>query len=288
MALFEMIQYHAYTYPDDIPLKMKEIPAHFDVAGIAIDGPCSLHTEYSYGKRALDSKVIEKFPVLLESHKNRVPQLWKSKEWAVSFAEFIFELVPQVDLLKIIEIHPPFSDYTDIGCFLDTYEVFEQIVLSRYPKTEIIIENRCGSTYRGGRFIVSKQRDMEKLCEIVEEKGLKLRVALDIPQLYTAEKVKKDEEYFEILDNLKQIKSYVKSIHLWGKKKSKNGRTVAHIGDLNSYFNGNLLIKDAFLKEFLQCFTDEIVRKMVLEVNSNNADLISIIQDLKQFGAEFI
>ena len=64
MALFEMIQYHSYTYPDDIPLRIKEIPAHFDVAGIAIDGPCSLHTEYSYGKRALDSEVIEKSDVV--------------------------------------------------------------------------------------------------------------------------------------------------------------------------------------------------------------------------------
>ncbi|XOQ44895.1 MAG: hypothetical protein ACFWTN_10690 [Clostridium sp.] len=32
MAMFEMIKYHNQRYPYDIPLKIEEIAAHFDVA----------------------------------------------------------------------------------------------------------------------------------------------------------------------------------------------------------------------------------------------------------------
>lgn len=73
MVLFEMVKYHARTYPSDIPLRREEVAAHFDVATIKMGTSYSLHTEYSYGKRALNSNLISKFPVLMEAQKRRSP-----------------------------------------------------------------------------------------------------------------------------------------------------------------------------------------------------------------------
>lgn len=38
---------------------MREVPAHFDVNGIKVDGPYALHTEYASKSRALDSALME-------------------------------------------------------------------------------------------------------------------------------------------------------------------------------------------------------------------------------------
>jgi hypothetical protein len=73
-----------------------------------------------------------------------------------------------------------------------------------------------------------------------------------------------------------------------GKRRSQSGRKIAHCGDLNSYFEYNEKIKNAFLLQFAKCFDDNIVRKMVLEVNSENNDMISIIEDLRGIGIRFV
>lgn len=52
---------------------------------------------------------MKAFPVLAEANKDGAPQLWKSPEWADSFASFILKL-NGVDIdPRVIEIHPPFS-----------------------------------------------------------------------------------------------------------------------------------------------------------------------------------
>lgn len=40
--------------------------------------------------------------------------------------------------------------------------------------------------------------------------------------------------------------------------------------------------------EFNNCFDDGVCRKMVLEVNTGNADITSIIEDLVNTGVKFI
>lgn len=50
---------------------------------------------------------------------------------------------------KIIEIHPPSNDYTDIASFVKNYSVFEQKIKAYFPNVEILIENQCGSIYYG-------------------------------------------------------------------------------------------------------------------------------------------
>lgn len=48
MTRFEMVQYSNRRYPDDIPLRIQEIAAHFDVKGIRETVRVkSLHTECS-------------------------------------------------------------------------------------------------------------------------------------------------------------------------------------------------------------------------------------------------
>lgn len=46
--------------------------------------------------------------------------------------------------------------------------------------------------------------------------------------------------------------------------------------------------KNSFLTTFRDCFDDGVVRKMVLEVNSRNGDLESIINDLTGVGINFV
>lgn len=74
---------------------------------------------------------------------------------------------------------------------------------------------------------------------------------------------------------------------MWGKKLNASGRKIVHSGDLNTYFN-NAETKAAFLNEFANCFSDGKIRKMVLEVNGKNEDLLSIIADLESSNANFV
>lgn len=288
MVRFEMIKYHAQAYPKDIPLRIEEVAAHFDITSTKSSMLQSLHTEYSYGKRALNSDILSKFPSLSNSQKDGVPQLWKSVQWAEDFAQFIFCLVGSKEPPAIIEIHPPFSDYTDINAFIDCYSTFEQIIISAYPKVQILIENRCGSIYRGGKFILSKQKDLLNLCQLIDKNKLRLKLAYDIPQIYTAHNAKKSETYVNLLEQAATLREFIGGVHLWGKKKSPTGRKIAHCGDLNSYFEYNEATKSAFLSAFARCFDDNIVRNLVLEVNSRHDDMLSILQDLKQISVQFI
>lgn len=287
MTTFEMVKYHSQNYPADIPLRIEEIAAHFDIQKVSGLLDWSLHTEYSYGKRKFDSKLISAFPEILFANKDGVPQLWKSKAWAAQFAEFVLTLVNVVKTPKVIEIHPPFADYTDMTGFISTYSVFESKIKEHFPDVEILIENRCGSVYHGGKFLVSKLQDVAALCNEIDRAGLSLKIAYDVPQIYTAHNVRNDREYITLLEKTKDIRAFIGGVHLWGKRLSDSGRKVSHCGDLNSYFE-NTEIKNAFLKSFYNCFDDGIARKMVLEVNSGNEDLMSIINDLRATGVRFV
>lgn len=287
MASFAMVKYHGREYPPDIPLKTEEIAAHFDVTVVNGDLKWSLHTEYSYGKRKFNTARIARYSELLAAQKEQVPQLWKNEAWAMEFADFLFDLVGSKSDPAVIEIHPPFNDYSDISRFIKIYSFFEEKVKDRFPETEILIENRCGSVYRGGKFVISKLADLSNLCELIETTGLSLKVAYDVPQVFTAHQANKEESFVKLIEETKLLRKHIGGVHLWGKKLSKTGRKVSHCGDLDSYF-GDAAIKNHFLQTFKDCFDDGIVRKMVLEVNSGNDDLQSIIRDLKNTDVEFI
>ncbi len=282
-----MIKYHNQAYPDDIPLCIEEIAAHFDVQKINGQLQYSLHTEYCYGKRNFDSSLISAFPEIRASQKDGVPQLWKSELWALQFAEFILALMGNKKRPEVIEIHPPFNDYTDMKSYIKCYSVFESKIREYFPEVNILIENRCGSIYRGGKFIISRIQDIIEFCDYTEKKNLSLKVAYDIPQIYTAHRAEDEMTYISLLEQMKEIRSFIGGVHLWGKKLSNTGRKVSHCGDLNTYFR-DVSTKKAFLEAFTNCFDDGIVCKMVLEVNSGNKDLISIISDLQNAGVKFV
>ena len=166
MTSFEMIKYHGQEYPQEIPIRTEEIAAHFDILSIGGKLKRSLHTEYSYGRRRLDSALISRYPELQTAHKDGVPQLWKNEAWALQFADFIFSLVGNGCSPRVIEIHPPFNDYSSIPEFIKVYSNFEGKIKERFPEAEILIENRCGSVYHGGKFILSKVQDLVTLCEM--------------------------------------------------------------------------------------------------------------------------
>ena len=190
--------------------------------------------------------------------------MWKDRKWALSFAQFLSCLVVGKCDPAVIEIHPPFSDYTNIENFVEAYSLFEQAILSVFPKAEILIENRCGSIYRGGKFILSKIGDIEKLCSFIDIRNLQLKIAYDIPQLYTAHNIQNPDMYIQLIEMVKPLREHIGGVHLWGKKKSPTGRKVAHCGNLDSYFEDNDAVKSAFLVAFADCFRNTYLRLQLI------------------------
>ena len=291
IVAFEMVKYHNREYPKEIPLRLEEVAAHFDIRYLRQELPYSLHTEYSYGARNFSNVHLKDLDALSGSEKKGVPQLWKDEEWARQFAKYIFEFVKGHAAPSVIEIHPPFGDYTEnLRAFVDRYRIFEEMISTRFPSAEILIENRCGAVYQGGKFVLSKAKDLLELAELIEKKSLALRIAFDIPQLYTAHDVtnRSSKQYFLLLEEIKPIRPYIKGVHLWGKKEGERGRRVSHCGDLNSYFEGDAKIKNEFLKSLYALLDDDSTRKLVLEVNSGDADMWSIIRDLSAAQMAFL
>ena len=138
------ITYHNKKYPSNIISNIDEIAGNLDKSKITPTRSYSLHTEYSHMKRKLDSCLLDKYKVLKESHKNYVPKLWASKEWAIEFANFIIDLIGDNKAPEIIEIHPPFDDYcNNFEEFFDIYEEFEKIIRNLNPHRK----NRWGFCY---------------------------------------------------------------------------------------------------------------------------------------------
>jgi hypothetical protein len=283
------IQYHKRNYPTHIKPRIDEIAAHFDKSTISTPRDFSLHTEYSYGKRKFDSPLMDKFPTIQSANKNGIPQLWYSQQWALEFANFIKVLCKE-QKPTIIEIHPPFTDYTaSIGDFLSIYAIFEEKILKAYPEVKILIENRSGTQYRGGKFLISSEKQLNDLCNLIQSFKLNLRFALDFLQIFTFHGGPQNlsiEEMKIILRDLDELQPMTESIHLWGKTKSKSGRIVSHSGNLGTYFEDQEK-KEVFLSWLRSFLTDGKTRYFVPEVNSSDEDLHAIIQDLERVGIKF-
>ena len=281
---FELIEYNGIPYPEGYVSRIKEVAGHLDKEEIEQEDCYSLHTEYSYGKRKLDSAILNKYKELRESHKGGVPQLWKSEEWAKEFFAFICELTADKNPPNVVEIHPPFNDYADIEHFVKCYKVFEKEIKQAYPNTNIFIENRSGAVYRGGRFVVGKADEIVSLCEAIEKYNLDLGIVLDFPQLLTAERLdtlKFDaDKYIAAIEKIHPYQHLIKGIHIWGKKKNPKGRWIAHCGTLDTYFDANEESKNIFLNGIKRICDDGRTRFLVPEVNSGAEDLRSIIEDL--------
>ena len=280
---FIFVQYGRNKYPEEITPGLIEVAGHLDKEKIKDCPNYSLHTEYSYGKRNYTSEMLKKYSTLCNANKEKVPQLWKSEEWAEEFAEFVIELTKEHAAPAVVEIHPPFNDYCDINQFLERYSVFEKIIHEKYPDTEIVVENRAGTEYKGGRFIIGKAQEIAKLCDQINETGTKLGVVLDFPQLITAEHLDTEkfdvEKYFVAVEIIKPYQATIKGIHIWGKKKNESGRWVPHRGDLDTYFP-NPDDKEAFIEGIKRICSDGLKRFLVPEVNSGEEDFKSVVKDI--------
>lgn len=286
------ISYHSRKYPTGINPAILEIPAHFDVNPLEhLDKSYCLHTEYSYKSRAFTNSIFSKFTSIKEAVKDGIPRLWYSQLWSEQFADFIKHIVNSNKDPDIIEIHPPFNDYCKSKKdFIDIYKSFEDKIIRYYPGVKIFLENRCGSSYRGGRFLVTKTHDILELAEEIEHSGCKLKIAVDVIQLLSAHggcRCMNTKKMFEILHPLKQCVKDIWSIHVWGKKVSEKGRTVSHIGDLNTCF-GDSGLKADFLGILKDVFNDSMPRYFVPEVNSGDEDLKSIVNDFIDVGFIFL
>jgi len=152
---------------------------------------------------------------------------------------------------------------------------------------------------------------------LIKEHTLRLRIALDFPQLLSAHnfdvgKISRNR-LLDIFKCLYPIRKYIASIHLWGKCIGKNGRISAHVGTLDSYFKGlrckditadNVItlnsyvgvatsnddnnIKRLFLMELHNLLNDGLARYFLPEVNSRSEHLQSIVRDLIDSGFKFI
>lgn len=190
MRQFEMVQYGRWVYPEDIPIRISELAGHFDKDDIYPKQAYSLHTEYSFGSRKFSGHHLKGLDTLINSNHYGIPQLWKSEEWAKEFAAFIFRMCENHSAPEVIKIHPPFCDYAeDFRSFIPIYKVFEYEILEKYPNTRIFIENRCGSNYKAAPFLFSGFISFFELCEEIEREKLNLRIAFDIPQLFTSETI---------------------------------------------------------------------------------------------------
>ena len=280
---FNIVRYNGVRY-DNYPSSISEIAGHLDKECIEDAANYSLHTEYSYGKRKFDSILISYFPALCSANKDGVPQLWYSNEWAKEFAEFIIELTKNHESPTVIEIHPPFNDYCDMESFFIRYSIFEQLIHKTYPNAEIVIENRSGSVYRGGKFILGKAKDIASFCDRILTENILLGLVLDFPQLLTAENINTikfdSDKYSKIIETIAPYRNLIKGIHIWGKKKSNSARWVAHCGDLNTYFDNDTESKQEFIHGIKTICNDSTIRYLVPEVNSGVNDILSVLNDL--------
>ena len=283
---FAFVQYRKLKYPDGIEVKLKEVAGHLDKEEIIEEDDYSLHTEYSFMSRKLDSETLLKYPELKNANKRGVPQLWYSIDWAREFALFVIDITQYSKPPKVIEIHPPYNDYCSMDEFIERYNCFEKIVHDKYPNTKIVIENRSGTRYSGGKFLISTTEDIVELCCIIQDKSLNLRLVLDYPQLLTAEHIETvrfDElKYKLIIEMIKPYKDLIDGIHLWGKKRNARGWT-SHVGTLDTYFDDNKENKKIFLDGIMEVCNDYKERYFVPEVNSGQEDMNAIVKDVLDY-----
>ena len=123
--------------------------------------------------------------------------------------------------------HPPFNNYIrSIEEFIEIYKLFEERIKTIFSDTKILIENRSGTPYRKGKFLISMDTDIIELSRLIEKENLLLSIVLDIPQLLTAQSINKNskDKLIKTIENLKKCVANIEGINIWGKKVGRNGR----------------------------------------------------------------
>ncbi len=280
------VQYRSHIYPFGIQAQLQEVVCNFDANPLSTRTRFSMHTEYSFEKRHFKCHAVQGLHAITSANQRGIPQLWRSAGWADEFVTFTTRLADG-RIPDVVEIHPPFNDYSSLEQFLETYAVFEQGILSRFPNVTLLVENRSGTHYPGGSFVLSTAEQLSTFSDLLDRSSLRLKITLDIPQLFTAHKASQ-KDIAQLLDDMRKIRHNISGIHLWGKRKNAKGTRTAHQGDLNSYFYNSQQTKALFLQQLVRFADDGSPRYFVPEVNSGRADFLSIIQDLLSAGFCFV
>jgi len=298
------IIYRNMNYPSHIKANIHEVSGNFYKEELIIKSPYSLHTECSHGERNFNSKIINDFKYIYKAKKNNIPQLWRNEAWAYEFFLFIEWLIDSNTSPEVLEIHPPFDDYCNtFERFMEIFIVFYQNFIREHPATTILIENRFGTRYKGGNFLLSKCSDVLLFCTKLSQYpiGCNLKIVLDYPQLFSVETMKGktsklsfESDSNELLEKIiafnlkiKEYRELIGGFHMWGKLKSEN-RCIPHAGNFDTFFNFNQLAKEAFLSSVFSAFNDDIPRYFVPEVNSGENDFHSIVTDMEKAEFRFI
>ena len=294
--------YRNMNYPFHIEANIHELSGNFHKEKLIVNSPYSLHTEPSSVPKTFCSKIVNDLEHIKEAQRGNIPQLWRSEEWANEFFIFIEWLIDSNIPPEVLEIHPPFNDYCKSFIdFLDIFKVFYDEFKAKYSATTIVIENRFGTRYKGGKFLLSTYSDVLEFCSILSKSNIKLKIVLDYPQLFSAEVIphkKKEENWMgpnpsqlvkkiELFNqDLEQYKEVIGGFHMWGKLK-KGNRWIPHAGNFNTFFSNNNDLKREFLSSVSSTFNDDIERYFVPEVHSGESDLHSIVTDMEQEGFTF-
>jgi hypothetical protein len=276
-----LLRYGNQTFPDGVIPRMVEVPAHLDLQRIVVSGDYSLHTEYASKPRKFNSPLLDGLEALQTSHRRLVPELWTSMAWAQEFAVLMTRLVAGNPAPSQIEIHPPFcSTSSTIDTFVERYAVFEQAIHAVYPDCGIVLENRSG-TKHPNKFLLSDSDSILAMGQALQQSSLKLGIALDLPQMFTATYGSKHLVGLEgvaLIERLMPIRDRIHTLHLWG----RGAGGGAHGGGLEGVF-ASTDAKQACLKALRDLICDGNPRYLVLEVRKA-ADVAGIIQDLEEAG----
>jgi hypothetical protein len=276
-----VLRYGHQTFPEGVIPRMVEVPAHLDIQRISAVGDYSVHTEYASKPRRFNSPLLDGLEALQTSHRKLVPELWTSMAWAQEFAVLMTRLVAGNPAPSQIEIHPPFcSTSSTIDTFVERYAVFEQAIHAVYPDCGIVLENRSG-TKHPNKFLLSDSDSILAMGQAIQQSSLKLGIALDLPQMFTATYGSKHLVGFEgvpLIERLMPIRGRIHTLHLWGRGTGGG----AHGGGLEGVFV-NTDAKQACLNALRNLISDGESRYLVLEVR-RAADVAGIIQDLEGAG----
>ncbi len=276
-----LLRYGHQTFPDGVIPRMLEVPAHLDIQRIIVSGDYSLHTEYASKSRKFNSPLLDGLDSLKESHRKDVPEPWASVAWAQEFAVLVTRQVAGNPAPSQIEIHPPFcSTSSTIDTFLERYEVFEQAIHAVYPDCGIVLENRSG-TKHPSKFLLSDSDSILAMGQALQQSSLKLGIALDLPQMFTATYGSKHLVGLEgvaLIKRLMPIRDRIHTLHLWG----RGAGGGAHGGGLEGVFVSTDA-RQACLKALRNLVSDGGSRYLVLEVR-RAVDVAGIIQDLEGAG----
>lgn len=282
VARLRLLRYGNQALPEAIKPFLREVPAHLDVKALHLDGDASLHSEYASKPRRFDSPLLDGLNALTASHRNGVPELWTSAEWGQEYAILMTRLVGGNPAPRQIEIHPPFmSSASTIGTFLARYEVFEKAIFQAYPECGVVLENRTG-TKHSHPFLMSGSASILAMGLALQNSQLKLGIALDLPQMFTAEFGTRHLVGFEgvpLIERLVPIRDRIRTLHLWG----RGAGGGAHGGGLDGLFDAKTDAKRACLLSLRNLLSDGEPRHLVIEVR-RAGDVASIIRDLEEAG----